>query len=358
MKKGISISIIGAGNGGQAFAGHLGSMGYSICLYNRHLDGLEKIKEQGGIFFRGHINGFGSIDCLTSNLSEAVKFSQIILITTTANAHRELAYQMAPFLSDNQIIILSPGRTCGALDFYQGLKEALFNKKVFIGEAQTLLYACRVISPGIVNIIGVKDKVLFSTLPKEDSSYVLDQIQDFLPSFVESSNIIHIGLENIGAIFHPSVVLFNAAAIERGNTFYFYRDMTPKIADFIMKLDEERLNIGKAYGLDIISAEEWVSYAYAGIEGNNLCEKMINNPAYFDILAPNSLISRQLIEDVPTGILPMMELGKIADVEVKLFESIYNIVETLLGVDFSKTGRTIARLGMSGLSKNDILKII
>lgn len=358
MNRKVSISIIGAGNGGQAFAGHLGALGYPICLYNRNLKKIQRVIDQKGIYLSGKVQGYGEVHHITDNLEEAVKSSPIILITTTADAHRQLAEQMSQYLSEGQIIILSPGRTFGALDFYQGLKDTGFDKKVYIGEAQTLVYACRTINSGMVNIIGMKDKVLFATFPKEDVNYVLSRISPIFPSFVAAQNILETGLENIGAVFHPSIVLFNAAVIERGHEFYFYRDITPKIAEFIIKLDQERLNVGKAYGLDLISAEEWVSYAYNGITGNTLCEKMVNNPAYFDIMSPRKLTSRQLAEDIPTGVLPIVELGRLAGVDVKLFESLLNITEGLLNVDFTANGRTLKRLGLLGLDKHSILKQI
>ena len=85
--------------------------------------------------------------------------------------------------------------------------------------------------------------------------------------------------------------------------------MTPKIADFIEKFDRERLAVGKAYGIVLLSVSDWISYAYPGTPGDTLCEKMRNNPAYHDIKSPSTIFTRQLTEDIPTGVLPIMELG-------------------------------------------------
>ena len=164
------------------------------------------------------------------------------------------------------------------------------------------------------------------------------------PCFVKADNILKTSFENIGAILHPPVIIFNAAAIERGDLFYFYNDMTPSLASFLEQIDKERLAIGKAMGLDLLSLFEWVSYAYKKIEGDSLLEKMRNNPAYHKILAPNTLYSRLLLEDIPTGILPMIETAKIMSVETPLMNSILEISQSLLKIDFRKTGRTIERL--------------
>lgn len=354
----MKFAVIGAGNGGQAIAGYLGLNNYSVNLFDRSLDKVRALLSKGGIQLGGKIKGFGKINCITNELSEAVQEVDVIMVTTVANAHKELAMSLASLLCDNQIVILNPGRTCGALEFKQGLISANCNKKIYIAEAQTLIYACRIKEPGVVNIIGVKDDVLLSALPSSDTDFVLNKICTVYPCFSFAVNVLRTSFENIGAIFHPCVILFNAATIDRGNEFYFYRDMTPNIANFIEKFDAERIKVGKAYGVELLSVNEWISFAYKDTEGATLCEKMKNNPAYYDILAPSSIYTRQLMEDIPTGVLPMLELGKIAGIKMPLFESVLNICSQLLNVDFRKEGRTLEHLGLKNMSKKEILNYI
>jgi opine dehydrogenase len=83
---------------------------------------------------------------------------------------------------------------------------------------------------------------------------------------------------------------------------------------------------------------------------------MQNNPAYYKILSPPNLNTRLLYEDVPTGILPLSELGKMAGVETPLLTSVLNISQTLLNIDFVKTGRTLRNLGLENTSASDFLK--
>ena len=102
---------------------------------------------------------------------------------------------------------------------------------------------------------------------------------------------------------------------------------------------------------------EWISYAYPDTEGETLCEKMINNPAYSEIKSPPTIFTRQLTEDIPTGVLPILELGLAAGLEMPLMKSLMSICSALLGIDFSG-GRTLANLGLKGLSKEEILKYL
>ena len=351
----MRISVIGIGNGGQAIAGWLSMRGNEVTLYGRNPEVVDKISSTGEVRLTGAIVGVGPLYGVTTNIHKAVQRAKIIMVVTTANAHREIASQIAEDLEDGQIIILNPGRTGGALEFKQTLEASGCKVRVYVAEAQSLVYACRLIKNGVVNIIGIKDKVLLSAVPASDTEYILQKIAPIYPCFCAAKNVLQTSLENIGAMFHPCVLLFNAATIERHNDFWFYRDMTPQIADFIEKIDQERLSVGKAYGIDLLSVSEWISYAYPGTQGKTLCEKMINNPAYRDIKSPSTIFSRQLTEDIPTGLLPIAELGEIADVQVTLMRSMINICSGLLGIDFYKNGRTLNHLGLSGMSKDEII---
>ncbi len=354
----MKIAVIGAGNGGQAIAGYLATQNYEVALYDIVEEKINDLKRLGGIKLEGRLQGFGKIDCITTNISEAVMGAEIIMVTTIANAHKTVAQNIAPLVEDGQVIVLNPGRTCGALVFKQTLYEAGCKARFYLAEAQTLVYACRIVENGTVNIIGVKDEVLLSALPSSDTDYVLSKINPLYNSFVKTNNVLRTSLENIGAMFHPCVLLFNAATIERNEVFWFYRDMTDQVAGFVEKFDAERLAVGKAYGIDLLSVKDWIKFAYKDTEGETLCERMRNNPAYHDIKSPSTIFARQLTEDIPTGVLPIMELGKVAGVETPLLESMIHICEALLGQDLHSNGRNLKNLGLAGKNKQELLDYI
>lgn len=354
----MKIAVIGAGNGGQAIAGFLGLLGYEVSLYDIDESKIKDLQDKGGIQLEGQIKGFGKVDSITTDIADTVNGAEIIMVTTVANAHRAVAKSIAPYVVDGQVIILNPGRTCGALVFKETLSKYGCTKRYYLGEAQTLVYACRVIENGRVNIIGIKDEVLLSGLPAADTDYILEKINTIYPSFTKADNVLRTSLENIGAMFHPCVLLFNAATIERNDVFWFYRDMTEQVAEFIEKFDAERLAVGKAYGIKLLGVKDWIKFAYKDTEGNTLCERMRNNPAYYDIKSPSTIFTRQLTEDIPTGVLPIMQLGKVAGIETPLLESMVNICEALLNMDLHTNGRSLENLGLEGMNKEKILKYV
>ena len=354
----MKIAVIGAGNGGQAIVGYIAMQGHKVSIFDIDTDKIDAIKKLGGIQLTGCINGFGEIDCPTIDIQEAVTGADIVMVTTVANAHRIVAKSIAPYVTNGMVIILNPGRTCGALVFKQALRECNVTCKYYLGEAQTLVYACRIIENGYVNVIGIKDEVFLSGLPASDTNVILAKINSIYPCFTKADNVLLTSLENIGAMFHPCVCLFNAATIERKNEFWFYRDMTERVAKFIEKVDQERIAVGKAYGIDLLSVTEWIKFAYKDTLGNTLCERLKNNPAYHDIKAPGTIYTRQLTEDIPTGVLPIMELGKAANVDTPLLSSIVSIIESLLDMDLHTNGRSLKNLGLEGKTTNEILNYI
>lgn len=353
----MKVAVIGAGNGGQAISAYLSIQGHEVSLYHYRKEKVDALNVKNNtIELFGAIEGKGVLKCVSTDLKQVVEGAEVVMVTTTANVHSELARQMASILDDNQIVVLNPGRTGGALEFLQTIKKNGCTKNVYVAEAQTLVYACRIVEDGVVNVIGVKDKVLISSVDSKRTKFVLDKVKPLYPCFEAAENVLRTSLENIGAIFHPCVLLFNAATIERQTDFWFYRDMTPAIADFIEAFDRERLAVGRAYGIDLLSVREWISYAYPETRGVTLCERMVNNPAYYAIKSPSTIFTRQLTEDIPTGVLPIVELGKVAGVDVSLMESMINICSALLQIDFRKNGRSLEHLGLSNMTKDEILK--
>ncbi|MGV8135452.1 MAG: NAD/NADP octopine/nopaline dehydrogenase family protein [Mangrovibacterium sp.] len=355
----MKIAVIGAGNGGQAISAYLALCGNEVTLFDRSEYVIDALNKRGSITLQGALTGSAKISKITHDLADSILGAKIIMVATTANAHGVLARQLAPYLKKDQIVVLNPGRTGGALEFRESLAQCGFKEHIYVAEVQTLVYACRIIEPGVVNIIGIKEKVLLSALPSSETSYILEELNQFYPCFIPAQNVLVTSFENIGAIFHPSVVLFNAATIERGTSFYFYRDMTPYVAEFIEAIDAERIMMGKVYGINIMNVTDWVSFAYGGIQGNTLCERMKNNPAYYEILAPSQLHCRQIYEDIPTGFVPMLEFGRLANAKMPLFESMLSICSQLLHTDFTQEGRSLAKLGLSNCRNvEEVIKLI
>ncbi|HKI52804.1 MAG TPA: NAD(P)-binding domain-containing protein, partial [Anaerolineales bacterium] len=102
-----NFSVIGAGNGGKTMAAHLGLMGFSVTLYNRSPERVAIIKKRGGIELEsedeGGPHGFSKITRVTSDIGEALKDSDVIMVVIPSSAHAAIAKACAEHLRDGHI---------------------------------------------------------------------------------------------------------------------------------------------------------------------------------------------------------------------------------------------------------------
>ena len=199
------IAILGAGNGAQAFAGDLALRGYPVRLYNKFANEIADLQNARGVTCEGVIEGFGALELITTDIAPVVANADFIFVVVPANAHAFMAERCAPHLRDNQVILLNPGRTGGALEFRNVLRTRGVKARVFVAEAQTLLYTCRISAPARVRITMVKRDVTLAALPARDTARVLECVNPLFPQFVAAADVLETGLDNIGAMFRPTL---------------------------------------------------------------------------------------------------------------------------------------------------------
>ena len=346
MKK-PKFAVIGAGCGGQTFAGHLASEGYDVALYNRSPEKLGNLNEEKKISLEGVLNQEGNINIATTNLEEAVKDRDIIMVVTTATGHEEISKNMAPYLKDGQTIILNPGRTFGVLEFLNNIYQQRPNLDVTVGEANTLLYATRVTEPGKANVLGIKDEVSLSTLPNHKTQEVVDQLNEFYPSFRASENFLETSVGNIGAVFHPSIMLLNHDKIKNNEPFEFYTEGASEyVAGFMKEIDKERQQIAKKLRTTIPTLEEWLGSRY-NLEQKELHLMLKENPAYQGIMAPTTMDHRYIFEDVPTGLVPLALTAKSLGIDTPYMDFLINYSSQLHNTNYWEKGRTLKKMGLN-----------
>ncbi|MFX1512265.1 MAG: NAD/NADP octopine/nopaline dehydrogenase family protein [Promethearchaeota archaeon] len=350
------FAVLGAGNGGQAFAAVLASKGFSVTLWNRSKSTVKAINKKGGIEITGEVIGFFKPDLVTTNLKKTLHNADVIMIVTPANAHNSIAYLCAPYLKEGQIIVLNPGRTGGALEVKYILDKERYSNGVIIAEAQTLIYISRALEPGKVDLVAIKSECPVAAFPATETIKVIQVLQLLHKEFVPAPNVLTTSIDNIGCIFHPAPLLFNAARAEDPNEKYdhYIDGISPTVGAFLEKMDAERLEIGKKLGIDVISARDWLCRVYNSPSGGNLYEVIQCSDNYSGIGAPDTLTHRYIFEDIPTGLVPLSSLGKALSVPTPAINAFINLVCVFYGIDFCKVGRTCEKLGLSDMSAMEI----
>jgi len=354
-----TFAVIGAGNTGQAMAAHLALMGFQVSLYNRHEDRIKSIIDRNNsIELEGRVKGTGRLDVVTTNICEAIQAANVIMVNVPASAHASIAEISSPYLKDGQIVILNPGRTGGAIEFRKVLRENGSVANVIIAETQTVIYTTRTTHNAKIEIFALKNKVPLATFPSSKTKVVIEIMKEIYPELVPARDVLETGLNNMGAMLHPTPTLLSVSWIESPKTRfkYYYEAITPTISGFLEVIDQERVNVAKAFGVKAISVKDWLYQAY-GVGGDSLYETIQNNGAYSQIDAPETLQHRYILEDVPTGLVPIASLGALAGVPTPNIMTIVNLASRLLGIDFWETGRTVENLGLKGVSVNEVKRI-
>lgn len=354
----LTYCVVGAGHGGMAMAGYLALKGFPVRLFNRTDEKLDGVRWHGGVRVTGAEQGFGPIATATSDMGEALAGADVIMVVTPATAHRPLAERMAPHLEDGQVVVLNPGRTCGALEVRRVLDSAGVTATACLAETQTFIFASRAISRHEAHIFRIKNKVPLATLPAHWIPDLLEVLRPAFSQFSAGNNVLCTSLENIGAVFHPALTLLNAGWIEatRGDFDYYIDGITPATARILESIDAERVAVARALGIGTVSAREWLYLTYDS-HGSDLYRAIQRTESYRGIRAPASVMHRYVFEDVPMSLVPLSSIGRMLGVETPTIDTVILMASIVHGEDYRAQGRTVETLGLAGLSVQQIRRL-
>ncbi|NLB83779.1 MAG: NAD(P)-binding domain-containing protein [Synergistaceae bacterium] len=359
MKK---ITVIGAGNGGQALAGDLASKGFVVTLFE-HPDFREEIRpieKTRAITLTGALSATGLLSKVTTDPEEALKEADLLFFLAPSFAQEGMFDLLAPHFQEGQSLLLLPGNF-GSLV----LKARLAEMKTAVpalAEGDTMPYACRIEEPGVVNIWGIKNFMSVSALPAEGTPSFLEAVRPFFPIPLRpAANVLAIGLFNTNMILHCPTMIMNAGRIEseQGNFRFYGEGMTESVCSVMEALDAERIAVGRALGLELLSTLDDMKDLYS-LSGSTLRETILNNDAYcgHGSDAPCSMAYRYLSEDVPFLLVPTAELGRALGVATPAMNAIIHLAGVINETDYRKSGLTLKKMGLDNLSGEEILRKI
>ena len=361
MNKALNFAVLGSGNGGRAFCGQIAHKGYPVVMYEPLTETAHflKLKEEKMMFLSGDISAGGKLGAVTMDIKAAVGGADVIFIVVPSFAHAPIFQKMIPHLKDGQHVVIVPGNYGGFL-LKKMMTEAGVGPAISISETASLPYACRISDYNTVMIYKKKFQLKIATSPPETLPTVLGLMNDVFSGyigFIAGSNLLAIDLDNINYTLHPLPVLLNYGEIEKNpDTFRHYIDgVTPLISEQMMKMDEERLSIGKALGLELMSTMDQLKMYYGRNETRTYYEYVNSaDSPYKDIIGHN-VRGRYITEDVPCLHVPAVELAHLAGVDAPIAELCVKLSSLLHGVDYAAAGTTLAKLGLVGKTPAEIV---
>lgn len=360
MKK---LTVIGGGNGGQAMAGYFGmNDDYEVRIFDYFDATINALKEKGEIELVGAVQGKGKLAMATTDLEEALDGTDLIMVVTPALYHNKIATDVAPYVKDGTLILLSPSSVFGAFAFKKALEDAGNHADVVIGENNSLLFAARLVENGKVNIGGKKDVLMVAAFPSKDGDKLFDFIRPVMSEIEVFDTVLATSFDSTNAMVHPLPTMLNCNWSESGAKYkYYYDGIGPTCGRVIEQIDTERVEVGKKLGLELgknlfdFYMEYEDQYRATGDDVSTVLKSVT---AYNEIYASNEVRIRYILEDIPTGMVPFVAVGNLLGVPVKKMQLVIDLCEGMLDEDLTNcdSARNLDKLGLAGMSAEQIVE--
>jgi hypothetical protein len=369
----MQITICGGGNAAHTSTGLLSARKeHRVNVYLPFGDEAQNWKE--GISARGGIavhrqdsSVLGSPQKVSSNPSEVIPGSQLVLLALPSFAHEAILKEISTHLEEGTLVGAFAARGCFDLCTRDVLGSKADSTAVF--GLQTLPWACRIKQYGQeVDILGTKARVDFATCPPEQADELATFLSDQLEIPLEPmGSFLSLTLAGTGQLIHPGV-MYGLFSDWDGETFdeapLFYQGIDAHTADILQCLSDEvqilRSVLEERYPhIDLHAVrplDEWLCLSYADdIEDtSSLQTYFVTNRSYAGLKVPmvpadGGLIpnfqARYLSEDVPYALLATKGIAELAEVPTPTIDKVITWAQDRLNkeylVDKQLSGRDV-----------------
>ena len=353
---GRKVTIMGGGNTAFSVAARLSHIGNEICILEHpdFAESVEQISRTGRINLEGVMeNGPAAVSLVTLDASEALAFSDLLLLIVPAYAHRPFAEFTGPYLTSDHTVVVMPG-TLGSLEF-SALAAEFGVSDITVAEVDTAPYVCRKTSGESAIIWGEVSSLGLGVFPSVRTSRVVSDLKPLFPGVSPYEDALQCGLSSMNPVVHPAGVLMNAGRVEysRGE-FYFYEEgVSESVAKVIEAVDEERMTVGRELGYELTPVGKAFHEAGFGPRGT-LWEAINGSHMLTRLKAPGNLESRWLTEDIPYGIAAWSKLGTQYGIQTPVIDAFVGIGSIVMGIDAWAEGRGPKQLGLEGMTKKEL----
>jgi opine dehydrogenase len=356
-----SVAVLGAGNGGCTAAADLTRRGFDVRLFNRTRARIEPIVERGGIEFGGVAGaGFVELSVVTDDMALALRGADLVMVTAPLLALPAYAASLAELLPPDGVVFLNPGHVGGGLFLVHEIHRLTGRGDVRTAEVSTLSYACRMVGPAAVDVLGVMPALPFAAFPGRNRDELLELVRPLYPSIVPAADALETAFMDINAVEHPPQIICNAGWVEhtRGEYLFYFEGTTPSVGRVIDRLDEERRAVAASLGVRTrpfveVFHEMGYTTARAAEVGTAFAALQDSAPNRW-IKGPPNLDHRYLHEDVGWGLVPWAELGRSRLVPTPLMDALITLGGALAGRDYRAEGLTLERLGLAGRGSEEL----
>ncbi len=355
----MNVAVLGGGNGAHAAAADLTAAGHTVRVWRRSAAGLDAVRRAGGITLVSEGRASRVTPALlTTDLAEAVRGAEVILVPLPATTHEDLARRLAPHLDEGQVVLLTPG-TFGTYVMARELTRAGKALPYALAETGTLPYLARLTGPAEVTVAVRAANLPTGVFPARRSVPALERLRRLYPSIRPCADALDAALTNAGPVIHPPLVLLNAGAIDQGRFDIHAAGTTPSARRLIAALDAERVaaRVGWGYPPPHYELETYYDERRAaeGLYGAGARARLTASGLWNETL---SFEHRYVTEDVALG-LPLVEsAARSVTVESPATSGLLLVFGALLERRLTGQGRDLAHLGLGDLLLREVREVL
>lgn len=355
----LKVAVLGGGHGCYAAAADMSALGHEVRFWRRDSRAFDLVLTKRTIRlkdFRGERDV--PIAVPTLDIATAVRGADLILSPLPAIAQVDIAREIAPHLSDGQVIYIPPG-TLGSVAMMREIRAAGSTADVAIGETGTLPWLTRKHGPAEVAVTTRATRLPTGVFPSRHSKRALEVIAQAFPNAIEPiEDALSAALMNAGPIIHPPLILMNAGPIEHFDRWDIHKEGTqPSIRKVHDRLDAERIATREVLGYaaphfplaDHYKTSNWMY-------GNLAHDKLVASGDWHEKL--NLTNHRYMAEDVGMGLALLVSIARWAGVAAPTAAGLLQLGSTTAGQDFAHTSRTLESLGMSRFSRKEMTEFL
>lgn len=356
----MEIAVLGGGHGCYAAAADMAEAGHRVRFWRRDAEAFAAVMATGSIAVKD-VNGRRDVPIAlpTTDLAEAVDGAELILIPLPAIAQKGLFANLAPLLTDGQVVYMPPA-TFGSYMLVKAAREAGNTADFTCAETGTLPWLCRKHGPAEVAISVRATRLPTGCFPAKNHDHAFAVIAKAFPVIEPIEDALSGALMNAGPIIHPPLIIMNAGPLEHFDAWDIHNEGTqPSIRRTTDKLDGERIAIRKAMGYagpHFPLADHYDDARDEWMYGNSSHEKLTDSGDWREHIVLTE--HRYMLEDVETGLALLCSCADYAGVDAPVAKGLLAIGGAICGRDFRETGRTLGSLGLADLSAAELKSIL
>jgi opine dehydrogenase len=340
----MKITILGAGAIGKAYAAYLSSRGHAVTIWSPSGRDLGRLSSEGVLTAAGICEGTYSVS-VAKGAAEAGAGAELIVVAVPANGHAAVIDDIVPHLADGQTVIVSAELSMSSVLLANAIKARGLDVPV-IAWATTVVTA-KSSGQACVIVSLLRKRLDVAAIPASGGQAAAELCaQVFGVEFDLKPSVMAIALSNLNPPAHMAIALCNFTRMEKGEDWSSYGGITEGVGRLMEALDRERRALAEAFGLSVRSVfDHYVnSFGVERASVGTMAQAVATARPH--VKGPATLDTRFVTEDVPFGLLPLVELGRHAGIAMPLHESGVELFSALYGRDFRSENGILDRLNL------------